>query len=227
MSGHRPGCWGCRGMVYSLSWVAHRFQVTTLTTRVFTVGGPPSLLPSPLPSFLLSFPKQDFCVPVSIPIQVCFKKCLFVFFFKHIVGWTLRLWMVWSGRWSGSWAYPEMGSPGLTWSLRGVYRTEAVTTVKVILWQTLTPLIPSKLQIGSIHCVSYIPYPGLCIWCYLLGPNSAFSYEMAQLLLSGGGFQKMSFGGPRICFKRKRVRWRRLEIAFLSRLYFWAVCFKN
>ena len=81
----------------------------------------------------------------------------------------------------------------------------------------------------SIQSTVYLTFlhPGLCIWCYLLGPNSAFSYEMAQLLLSGGGFQKMSFGGPRICFERKRVRRRRLEIAFLSRLYFWAVCFKN
>lgn len=115
MSGHRPGCWGCRGMVYSLSWVAHRFQVTTLTTRVFTVGGPPSLLPSPLPSFLLSFPKQDFCVPVSIPIQVCFKKCLFVFFLNTL--WAGPSGCEWCGLAGGvgpglTRRWDHLGSPG-------------------------------------------------------------------------------------------------------------------
>lgn len=46
--------------------------------------------------------------------------------------------MVWSGRRSGSWAHLEVRSPGLTWSLRGVYGAEAVTTVKVTVTDTDT-----------------------------------------------------------------------------------------
>ena len=107
VSEHHPGCWGCRGMFYSLC--SHRFQVTTLTTRVFTMGGPPSLLSFPLPSF----PKQDFCVPVSIPIQVCFSK-LWVFFNTLCTG---PSGCEWCGLVGGvglglTWRWGHQGSPG-------------------------------------------------------------------------------------------------------------------
>ena len=75
VSGHRPGCWGCRGMFYSLC--SHRFQVTTLTTRVFTGR---STFPPPLPSSFL--PKAGFLCSCKHSNSSMLFKIVFFFFFN-------------------------------------------------------------------------------------------------------------------------------------------------
>ena len=78
VSGHRPGCWGCRGMFYSLC--SHRFQVTTLTTRVFTGR---STFPPPLPSSFL--PKAGFLCSCKHSNSSMLFKIVFFFFLTYCV----------------------------------------------------------------------------------------------------------------------------------------------
>ena len=119
------------------------------------------------------------------------------------MGWTLRLWMVWSGRRSGSWAHLEplwsLGNRGSD-DCKGDSVTDTDTSDSQQATDWFNPLC--ILYSFILACVFHV----ICWSQIVLFPMKWPTYCSLE-----DASRRWVLGGPKMCFERKRVRRRLLS----------------